>query len=304
MKKARMNSLAANLDPQWLDRMYNNRALVPDHADYFSRWDLESRRVRNSQPCLLDVPYGQGPAETLDVFPATMSGRSPADAAGAPVLVFIHGGYWRSLDKADHSFVAPAFAEAGACVVVPNYGLCPAVRIPDITLQMVRALAWTWRHIGAHGGDPRRITVGGHSAGGHLAAMLLTCNWPAYATYLPTDLLKNALSISGLYDLAPMLHTPFLKDSLRLTPAQVRRVSPAGLPRPRKGTLYSVAGGSESAEFLRQNQLIQQAWGKKTVPVCETLDGLNHFSVLEALVQPVHRLHQLALALLGKPTTP
>lgn len=300
MKDARMSSFAENLDPQWLDSMYNNRALVPDHADYFSRWNLDSRKVRNSLPCLLDAPYGKGPAETLDVFPASASGRSPLEAAGAPVLVFIHGGYWRSLDKADHSFLAPAFAQAGACVVVPNYGLCPAVSIPDITLQMVQALAWTWRHIARHGGDPRRITVVGHSAGGHLAAMLLTCNWQAYAPDLPPDLLKNALSISGLYDLAPMLHTPFLKDSLQLTPAQVRLVSPAGLPRPPGGVLYSVAGGSESAEFLRQNQLIQQAWGQKTVPVCETLAGLNHFSVLEALMQPAHRLHQLALALLGK----
>jgi len=304
MKDARISRTAASLDPQWLDSMYNNRALVPDHADYFRRWDLDSRRARKSLPCLLDVSYGQGAAETLDVFPASASGRSPIDVAGAPVLVFIHGGYWRSLDKADHSFLAPVLTQAGACVVVPNYGLCPAVSIPDIALQMVQALAWTWRHIAAHGGDPRRITVVGHSAGGHLAAMLLTCNWQAYAPDLPTDLLKNALSISGLYDLAPMLHTPFLRDSLQLTPAQVLLVSPAGLPPPRKGTLYSVAGGNESAEFLRQNQLIQQAWGKKTVPVCETLDGLNHFSVLEALVQPAHRLHQLVLALLGKPTTP
>ncbi|MCJ7800501.1 MAG: alpha/beta hydrolase, partial [Polaromonas sp.] len=240
--------------------------------------------------------------QTLDVFPASASGRSPADAA--PVLVFIHGGYWRSLDKADHSFLAPALTEAGACVVVPNYDLCPAVSIPDITLQMEQALAWVWRHIGAHGGDPRRITVVGHSAGGHLAAMLLTCDWPACAPDLPPDLVKNALSISGLYDLAPLLHTPFLKDSLQLTPAQVRLVSPAGLPGPHQGTLYSVAGSSESAEFLRQNQLIRQAWGNKTVPVCKTLDGLNHFSVLEALAQPAHRLHRLALALLGKSATP
>jgi arylformamidase len=299
-----MSRFAENLDPQWLDSMYNNRALVPDHADYFKRWALESRKVRSRLPCMLDVPYGQGALQTLDVFPASASGRSLAEAGGAPVLVFIHGGYWRSLDKADHSFLAPALTEAGACVVMPNYDLCPAVSIPDITLQMVQALAWTWRHIAKHGGDPRRITVVGHSAGGHLAAMLLTCNWCAYDPDLPPDLLTNALSISGLYDLAPMLHTPFLKDSLQLTAAQVRLVSPAGLPRPRKGTLYSVAGGSESAEFVRQNQLIQQTWGKKTVPVCETLDGLNHFSVLEALVQPTHRLNRLALALLEKSATP
>ena len=284
-------------DPAWLDRMYNNRALVPEHPAHFSRWSETSAQARSTQPCTLDISYGQGSGETLDVFPAAETAVSVP--AGAPVMVFIHGGYWRSLDKADHSFVAPAFTEAGACVVIPNYDLCPAVTIPQITLQMVRALAWTWRHIAEYGGDPQRITVAGHSAGGHLAAMLLACDWRAYANDLPPDLLKNALSISGLYDLEPMRHTPFLKDSLKLTPEQVRQASPALLPPPKQGTLYSVAGADESAEFLRQNLLIQQAWGDKTVPVCESQLGLNHFSVLEALTAPSHRLHQLALDLLG-----
>jgi arylformamidase len=284
-------------DPAWLDRMYNNRALVPEHPAHFSRWSETSAQARSTQPCTLDISYGQGSAETLDVFPA--AGTAVSVPAGAPVMVFIHGGYWRSLDKADHSFVAPAFTGAGACVVIPNYDLCPAVTIPQITLQMVRALAWTWRHIAEYGGDPERITVAGHSAGGHLAAMLLACDWRAYANDLPPDLLKNALSISGLYDLEPMRHTPFLKDSLKLTPEQVRQASPALLPPPKQGTLYSVAGADESAEFLRQSLLIQQAWGDKTVPVCESLRGLNHFSVLEALTEPSHRLHQMALDLLG-----
>ena len=179
-----------------------------------------------------------------------------------------------------------------------NYDLCPAVTIPEITMQMVRALAWTYRNVAQHGGNPNRITVIGHSAGGQLAAMMLACVWNAYATDLPADLVKNALSISGLYDLKPLRHAPNVKDSLKLTPAQVRKASPALLPAPRKGMLYTLAGGNESAEFLRHNQLIQQAWGKKTVPVCEELPGLNHFSVLDALVQPSHVLHQHALKLI------
>ena len=277
-------------DPAWLDSMYNNRSLVPDYATYFERWIHTSKAVRKNQPCTLDVSYGNSAGEKLDIF--------PPHPKNAPVVVFIHGGYWRSLDKSDHSFVPPAFTAQGTCVVVVNYDLCPAVTIPEITMQMVRALAWVYRNIAQHGGNPKRITVIGHSAGGHLAAMMLACVWKAYATDLPADLVKNALSISGLYDLEPLRHAPNVKDSLRLTPAQVRKASPALLPAPGKGMLYTVAGGNESAEFLRHNQLIQQAWGKKTVPVCEELPGLNHFSVLDALVQPSHVLHQHALKLI------
>ena len=282
-------------DPAWLDSQYNNRALVPDHAIHFSRWQAWSADARRAPGVLTDVAYGHGPGETLDLFlPPRRAG-----AGLAPVMVFIHGGYWRSLDKADHSFVAKPFVEQGAVVVVPNYALCPAVTIPEIAVQMVRALAWTWHHIATHGGDPDRITVAGHSAGGHLAAMLLGALWPQWDADLPASVVRNALSISGLFDLEPLRHTPFLQESLRLTPAQVRKASPAGWPAPSapagRGTLACVAGGDESAEFLRQNTLLQKA---SVVPVCETLPGLNHFSVLEALVDPSHRLHRMALDLL------
>lgn len=276
-------------DPAWYDAQYNNRARIADHAHVFERWKAASALARAESVARLDLPYGDGEGETLDVFPAA--------APGAPVLVFIHGGYWRALDKADHSFVAPSFVNDGAMVVVPNYALAPAVTLEHITLQLARALAWVWRHAAEHGGDPQRIAVVGHSAGGHAVAMLLSCRWPQLASDLPPQLLTKGLAISGLYDLEPLRHAPFLQGDLRLTPATVRRLSPAFFPRP-KGTLYAAVGADESDEFLRQNQLIRDVWGPTAVPVCETVPHTNHLTILHNLADPDGRLHELALRLL------
>ena len=188
--------------------------------------------------------------------------------------------------------------------MVPNYALCPGaddhpVTVPFIALQMVKALVWTWRNISQYGGDARRVTVVGHSAGGHLAAMMMACAWKSVAADLPDDLVKNALSISGLHELDAIRRTPILQESLRLTPEDAVKASPAWMPRPAHGVLYSVCGGDESPEFIRQGQLIQRSWGRKTVPVCEVLPELNHFSVLGSLVEPDSRLYLMCNELLG-----
>lgn len=278
----------STFDPNWLDSQYNNLARIPDQAEHLAGWVAASRLARERGAGQFDIAYGATPAERLDLFAAP----SPT----APVLVFIHGGWWRRLGKDDFSFVAPVFNAAGATVVVPNYALCPAVTIEQITWQMLHALVWVWRHVAR--GDGRRIVVAGHSAGAHLAAMLLSCRWRQVDEALPAQLVSAALAISGVYDLEPLRHTTFLQPDLRLDPASVKRLSPAFFPRP-KGRLHACVGALESEEFLRQNQLIRDVWGPTAVPVCERIAGKHHLNVLQSLVDPAGRLHELALQLLS-----
>jgi arylformamidase len=278
-----------DFDSAGLHAQYNNRALVPEHGLHLTHWAITSAAVRRQQPCDLDVAYGQHPSERLDIFPATSHGEGLA-----PVVVFLHGGYWRSLDKADHSFIAPAFTALGACVVVPNYALCPAVTVAHIGQQMLQALLWVQGHIQAWQGDAQRVVLVGHSAGGQLAAWLLSRS-PALA--------QSAVAISGLFDLEPLRHTPFLQEALHLTPEQVLSCSPIHQPPPTGRPLWAVVGGDESGEFHRQNQLIQTIWGQAAVPQARALPGLNHFSILDTLAQPGTALHALVQGALNGSTS-
>lgn len=271
-------------DAAWYDLQYDNRRRVPEFAQHLARWREASERARRRLACQLDIAFTADHALTLDVFPAAR--------ADAPVLVFLHGGYWRSLDKSDFSFVAEAFVAAGAMVVVPNYSLCPAVTIDTIAWQIAQAMAWVHVNAARFGGNPARNVVVGHSAGGHLAAMLLACDGRRLAGGLPMRLTRRAVSISGLYDLAPIAATPSLQVDLRLTPDVVARASPARFAPPGRARLVSVVGALESEEFLRHNRLIRDCWGERVVLVCEEVPGRNHFTVLDGLVEAQTGLHQ------------
>ncbi|MBX3601387.1 MAG: alpha/beta hydrolase [Rubrivivax sp.] len=280
-------------DGAWLDAQYNARAGIPDHPAILRQWAERSEAALAAGTQVLDVAYGSDASEHLDLF---LPPRSGTTQRAAPVLVYIHGGYWRALDKRDQRFVAPPFTEAGALVVLPNYALCPAVRIEHIVLQMVQALAWVWRNAGHYGGDPSRIVVAGHSAGGHLATMLLQCRWHQVASDLPPSLLRAALSVSGLYDLEPLRHAPFLAGDLRLDDSSARRLSPARMPPP-AGRLVALVGGDESAEFHRQQALIARAWRGRVL--AEVVPGCHHMNVLHTLADPGSRTFEHAVNLLG-----
>ena len=286
------------LTPTQISRAYNNRLLVPHFQEILSEWHRKSDLARRTLPAAhWDLAYGPEPLNRLDVIEPR--GTRQSELGGAPVLFFIHGGYWRMLDKSAQTFIAPSWSARGAMVVIPNYSLAPAVSLEQISLEIAQALAWTWRHAGQFGGDPSRIVVAGHSAGGHLTGMALSCRWPELAPDLPADMVTRGLSISGLFDLAPLVHCEWLMPDIRLTPESIARLSPARWDAPAKRRLVAVAGALESSEFHRQNDLIAARWGAQTVPLIERIAARNHFDILLDLDNPQSQLSTLLAGLLG-----
>jgi len=279
-----------NADKTDYDLLYKPRLVVKDYQAIFDRWEKDSERARARLDCYLDVPYGTTEAEKLDIFPA------PGKSRG--LLAYIHGGYWRSLDKKRFSFVAPALVEAGITVAVPNYALCPAVQVEDIVMQMVQACAWLYRNGGNFGAPADRLYLCGHSAGGHLAAMMLCCEWPKYSPALPRQVIRAALSISGLYDLAEIVKVPSVNCDVRLDEKSALKVSPAFLPPATDAPLYTAVGGKENEGFHLQNRLIGERWGRlreSDIPC----PGENHFTVLDQLCNPESGLFKSVLEMTG-----
>lgn len=279
---------SAALPPDYYNTQLNARAMVPDHPYIFTRWKNESVRIRRTVAGLFDLAYGESEGERLDFFPTNRS--------DAPLVVFIHGGWWRSLDKSDFSFIAPAFTRAGINVAITNYTLAPAAPIEEIALQQVRALAWLYRHAEQYDFDHNRIIVGGHSAGAHLGAMLMTAIWPMIGSDLPLDLIKGGYLLSGLFDLEPVRLADFANVDLKLTPERVDMLSPARMPQSHPTPFISAVGGLESDEFKRQTALIGSAWKNSFVTDVPVPDA-NHMTICDALATPGHALHDAVVKL-------
>jgi arylformamidase len=271
------------------ESLYNNRAAVPDHPQYFARWAERSAAARRSLRRYLDVPYGTHAMEKMDIFPAQGRGRA--------LLMFIHGGYWRALDKQDHSFVAPELVKRGVTVAVPNYALCPAVTIAEIVRQMLQACAWLWRNGGHFGAPYANLYVSGHSAGGHLTAMMMAALWPAFARDLPKAVVSGGLAISGVYDLRDIPNVPSINGDVRLKPAEAWRVSPMAYPPATGAPLYLAAGGRELPPFVDQNKAFGERWKKVLAQDIPCPDD-HHFSILEKLADPSSALFKGAMRMM------
>lgn len=272
-----MTSLYRGMDRATLDREYSPVGTVPSIDPFLARYAELSAKARATLPCHLDVAYGPGEDETVDVFPA---------GPGAPVFVFLHGGYWRRLSKDESSFMAKAFIEAGIAVAAVNYTLAPEASLDEIVRQCRAAVAWLHANGPEFGIDPDRIFAGGSSAGAHLAAMLLADGWHD-AFGVPEDVIKGASLASGLYDLEPVrLCHP--NDWLNLDAASAARNSPI-LHLPDHGCpILVVWSDTETSEFRRQSRDFADAWAAKGLPV--TAYGIpdrNHFDNILDLADPV-----------------
>ncbi len=255
-----------------LDELYSHRHRIKGYDDYRLRWIEESEAARKTLDTVLDVAYGAAVAETYDVFQG---------GVGTPIQVFIHGGYWYSQDKNVFESMAPAYVTRGATFVSINYPLTPTVTMTQLFESCCQCIAHIYRHAVDWGGDPERLFVSGHSAGGHLAALLMSTDWPSVDAALPEDIVKGALPISGLYDLEPIRHLT-MNDTLNLTEDEVHKLSPILSIPPMAGPMTLAVGTDEGPEFMRQQSDYAAAWQAGGLD-CEAmvLAGQNHFSIVD-----------------------
>jgi len=278
---------SAALTPEAVEKGYNNRAAVPEFPRFVAEWQARSRDAVARYRPHVGLRYGPNPREVLDLF-------VPAGRARG-TFVFVHGGYWRAFTKEDHAFVAPPLVEQGIAVAVIEYDLAPQVSVATIVDECRRAVSWIARE-GARHGAGGSVVVGGHSAGGHLAAMMLVTDWAALGEARAP--LAGAVTLSGVHDLAPMVHFSYNAD-LRLDAAEAARLSPVNHPLRVAAPILVACGADETSEFLRQSRLLWEAWPTVRRPLAGPLfvPARHHFSVVLDHADPDSALTRETLAL-------
>lgn len=260
-----------DLDRTALDRAYNARDSVPDFAAEMQRWVNLSAVARFHLEPTLDIVYDPTSGMALDWF---------SGASGGPVLLWIHGGYWRALSKTEQSLVAPGLVAAGIHVAIMDYSLAPAVTLDEIVRQVRAAAAFVAATAASHGADPARIFVAGHSAGGHLTGMLLT----------EPGSLRGGIALSGLFDLEPM-RLSYINEWLHLDAPAARRLSPLHQVPDAAPALLASYGGLESDEFRWQSETYVAAWQKAGHRVALAAQPTrHHFDIVVAFGDPADPL--------------
>lgn len=279
--------MAKALSREEFNYQYMPRMTVPNAEDYLEAAARRSEKARKKLGGKIDVAYGDTPGQTLDIFPAAEK--------KAPVHVFIHGGYWRALDKSFYSEMAVPMVAAGATTVLVNYDLCPAVTVTEITDEVRRALVWVHKNIGRYNGDRKRITVSGHSAGGHLVGMMVATDFASLAG-LSNALIKTSIPISGLFDLRGHRETDVQAD-IHLTVKEAKAMSPMLLPPVATGEVLIAVGGAEPDLFHWQSLAYAahlRLNGIKAEYMSMGTD--NHFDITDRLAKPSDPLTKALIA--------
>jgi len=264
------------IDPA-LEAGYNVRLLRSDVDDVITAWSQRSAALRKNVDVVPDCAYDTGARDKLDVF--------RCGKAGAPLFVFIHGGYWQRGDKSIYSFVAEPFLEAGVDVALIGYALCPSIDMETMVAKIRTAVAWIWRNAADLGVSAGRINLSGHSAGGHLTAMLLATSWPEIAPDLPANLIRSGIPISGLYQLEPIRHTT-IADALDLGADTAARLSPQFLkPATDAPILVTIGGGETSAFHWQTDEFVTQWRATNPSIACHAEPDADHFGVVERLAE-------------------
>jgi arylformamidase len=271
-------------DSAWYEQQYNVRLSVPEAPAIIEGWRKRSIQLRSNLSPMTDFKYGSHPRENLDLF------RAPGARA---TLVFIHGGYWRMFSKLETSFIAEHFVARGISVALINYPLCPDVTLSDIRDSVLHSFAYLWTRV-LNADERHTVVVSGHSAGGHLAALHATEDWTTRG--LPAEPIKAIVSLSGIFDVAPIIRTSINSD-LRLT-AEIADALNLIAAVPKIGPRMLLAVGDiEPEEFHRQGQDLAKSWGTLTSR-CESIAGTNHFTILDNFADPATHLHQAVLSFL------
>ncbi len=252
-----------------IEKEYNIRRRHPESPRHYARYAADSAAARAALGGEIDLRYGEAPGETLDFF--------PAGQADAPLYFFIHGGYWRALDKGDFSFIAPPFVAAGIAVALVNYDLTPTVSVETIVGQTQQAIRWVHDNV-ALPFDRSRLVVGGHSAGAQLTAMALAAE--------PRLPIAAGVAMSGVFDLVPLLATN-VNVQLTLDAARARALSPMHHPRPERTPNLICVGGAESDGFIWQSR----AYAEKLGTTAKVYPGLDHYTIMSALADPASDVH-------------
>jgi arylformamidase len=276
-----MNFMTTPINPE-LDILYNNRAAVPEHGEIFTRWRAQSAATRTCCDGKFNLAYGSHPLQTLDIFPAQQN---------RGLVIFIHGGYWRSLDKDDFSFFAEPYLAEGISVASINYRLCPEVKIDEIVEDCQSAVVWLAANVKRYSIRFDRTILIGHSAGAHLVAMMCAADWTA--RNIEESNFRGGVLISGLYDLSPLLETSINAD-IQLTNETAKILSLIHLSPTLNIPLDIVVGGAETSEFIRQSHLLHKTWPANAGSL-EIVAGANHFTIVDECAKPDSACFQRSL---------